>query len=309
MKHKKTSAVLVAVLSCAAMTFASSPARAQNAPPGSLNAGKQGTNNWDYTAANGGVDGKILKQVGVDQKLDKSVPLDLSFRDENGKSVKLGEYLGAKPVMITMLQMTCDEVCSAQLSAMTNAMNKISFSAGKEYDVLNVSIDPREGPLIAHDVQEERLKEYKRPTAKAGWHFLTGDAKNIKALASALGIRYVWHEPTKQYIHPDGIVLVTPDAKISRYFLSLDYNAQDIKFSLMEASKDRIGTFVDHIAQSCFHYNPSTGKYSFQIMAFLRVTGLAFVLGTLVAIAAMVTLEKRRKAASKGGSSPQLKQA
>lgn len=275
-----------------------------------VDAGKQGKNNWDFTASDGGVPKDLAQKVGVDQKLDQQVPLQLKFKDETGKTVALSDYFGKKPVMITMLQMTCDQVCSAQLEAMTTSLNELPFSAGKEFEILNVSIDPREGPLVAADAQEERLKQYERPTAKQGWHFLTGDQKNIKSLAQALGIRYIWHEPTKQYIHPDGIVMVTPEGKISRYFLSLNYSAQDLKFSLMEASKDRIGTVIDNIAQYCMHYNPETGKYSFQIMAFLRVVGAAFVLGTLSAIAAMVALERRRNSGSrKGGSSPQLKQA
>ncbi|BCM89224.1 hypothetical protein IAD21_01068 [Abditibacteriota bacterium] len=311
MKHRKIIGRLLATLGCGATFFAAplwSLAQAGNSP--TINAGKQGKNNWEYTAPNGGVPTDLAKKVGVDQKLDEQVPLQLTFKDETGKAVALSDYFGKRPVMITMLQMTCDQVCSAQLEAMTASLNEIPFSAGKEFEILNVSIDPREGPLVAQDAKDERLKEYNRPTAKEGWHFLTGDAKNIKALAKSLGIRYIWHEPSKQYIHPDGIVVLTPEGKISRYFLSLDYQSRDLKFSVMEASKDRIGSVIDHIALSCFHYNPETGKYSFQIMAFLRVAGAAFVLGCLAAIGGMVAMEKRRNGASKkGGSSPQLKQA
>ncbi len=310
MNIEKRVGMLVAVLGCGAALFAAPLSHAQTAQSPTINAGKQGTNNWDYTAPDGGVPKDLAQKVGVDQKLDSQVPLDLSFKDETGKAVRLGEYFGKKPVMITMLQMTCDQVCSAQLGAMTQSLNEIPFSAGKEFEILNVSIDPREGPLIAQDAKDERLKEYKRPTAKEGWHFLTGDANNINALAKSLGIRYMWHEPTKQYIHPDGITLVTPEGRISRYFLSLNYQPQDFKFSLMEASKDRVGTLVDHLALSCFHYNPSTGKYSFQIMSFLRIVGLAFVVGTLLAIWGMVTMEKRRSGKPKsGGNTPQLRNA
>lgn len=311
MKHRKTIGQLLAVLGFSATFFAASPSSfAQGVSAPTIDAGKQGKNNWDYTAPNGGIPADLAQKVGVDQNVDGQVPLQLKFKDENGKAVQLSDYFGKKPVMITMLQMTCDEVCSAQLEGMTASLNEIPFSAGKEFNILNVSIDPREGPPIAEDAQAERLKEYNRPTAKAGWHFLTGDAQNIKALAKSLGIRYIWHEPTKQYIHPDGIVVATPEGKISRYFLRLDYQPRDLKFSIMEASKDRVGSVIDHIALSCFHYNPNTGKYSFQIMAFLRVVGAAFVLGCLAAIGGMVVLEKRRNEASKkGGSSPQLKQA
>ena len=316
MKHRKFALRVLAALGCGATLFASSSVRAQDAyspvkdsPAPAINAGKQGTNNWDYTAANGGVPKDLARQVGVDQNLDAQLDLGLSFKDENGKSVRLGEYFGRRPVMITMLQMTCDQVCSAQIEAMTHTMNEMSFSAGKEFEVLNVSIDPREGPLVAKDVKEEWLKNYKRPSAQSGWHFLTGDAKNIKALAKTLGIRYIWHEPTKQYIHPDGIVVATPDGKVSRYFLSFqDYQPQYMKFAVMEASKDHIGTVVDRLALSCFHYNPNTGKYSFQIMSFLRIAGAAFVIGSLLAIWGMMRMEKRR-GKPKGGNAPQLKKA
>ncbi|RYX86797.1 SCO family protein [bacterium] len=311
MNHWKTIGRLLAVIGCGATFFAAPHCSlAQDEHSSGINAGKQGKNNWDYTAPEGGVPKDLAQKVGVDQKLHEPLPLQLQFKDETGKSVVLGDYFGKKPVMITMLQMTCDQICSAQLGAMTASLNEMQFSAGKEFEILNVSIDPREGPLIAQDAKDERLKEYTRPTAKEGWHFLTGDAKNIKALSKALGIRYIWHEPTKQYIHPDGIVVATPEGKISRYFMSLDYQPRDLKFAVMEASKDRVGTVIDHIALSCFHYNPNTGKYSFQIMSFLRVIGGAFVLGCLAAIGGMVALEKRRGSASKkGGSSPQLKQA
>jgi len=305
-----------AIVGCGALLLGAQSARAQSPytpalHAGKVDAGKQGTNNWDYTAANGGVSKELLAQVGVDQKMDAQIPLDLQFKDENGKAVRLGEYFGRHPVMITMLQMTCDQVCSAQIEAMTRTMNEMSFSAGKEFEVLNVSIDPREGPLVAQDVKEDWLKNYKRPTAKAGWHFLTGDQKNIKSLAAALGIRYIWPEPTSQYIHPDGIVVATPDGKTSRYFLSFaDYNQQYFKFAIMEASKERVGSVVDNIALSCFHYNPNTGKYSFQIMEFLRIVGAAFVIGTLLAIVGMVAMERKRgRKAKLGGGTPQLKKA
>ncbi len=312
MKHKKSLSLVLTALVCGATPFCSLQALADGASHSPNSANKQGTNNWDYTAPDGGVPKDLALKVGVDQKLDAPVPLDLKFRDEAGKTVRLGDYFGKKPVMITMLQMTCDQVCSAQMEAMTAALNDVPFSVGKEFDVLNISIDPQEGPLIAQDAKDEALKDYTRPTAKQGWHFLTyvpGQEKNIKTLAATLGIRYMWHEQTKQYIHPNGIVLVTPDAKVSRYFLSLAYQPRDMKFSVMEASKDKIGTFTDQIALSCFHYNPSTGKYSFQIMSFLRVVGLAFVGGSLLAITAMVSLERKRNRTTKGGSSPQLKQA
>lgn len=263
---------------------------------GSLNANKQGQNYFDYTAKQGGVPKDLNDKVGVEQKLDAQVPLNLEFKDEDGKTVTLGQYFGKKPVMITMLQLTCDQVCSAQLGAMAVSLNELQFTAGKEFELITVSIDPRESPLIAKDAKEEQVKGYNRPGVEQGWHFLTGTEKNTKALANALGIKYIWEPGSKQYIHPDGIVLVTPDGHISRYFLQLNYNPRDLRFSLIEASKQKIGSFVDQIALSCFHYNPVTGKYTFQIMAFLRVAAIAFIAGGLLAIGLMLSWDKKRRA-------------
>ncbi|MBW3635557.1 MAG: SCO family protein [Armatimonadetes bacterium] len=292
-----------------AMLAALSPAWADGAPQGLPNpAEKTGKNLFDYTAPDGGVPKDFKEKVGIDQNLDARLPLHLNFKDENGKSVTLGQYFGRKPVMISMLQLTCDQVCSAQFGAMTASFNELQFSAGKEFDVLTVSIDPREGPLIAQDAKDERLKEYQRASAKQGWHFLTGDEKNIKALAKSLGIKYIWDASSKQFIHPDGIVLATPDGRISRYFLQLNYDPRDLRFSVIEASKERIGSVIDQIALSCFHYNPVTGKYSFQVMAFVRIISLATVLGGLLGIAFMVMMEKRRGRGGKASGAPQLGQ-
>lgn len=255
---------------------------------------KNGKNLFDFTGPDKGVPKDLASRVRIEQRVDAALPLGLEFKDESGKVVKLGQYFGSKPVMISMLQFTCDQVCSAQMEAMTASFNELQFSAGKEFEVLTVSIDPREGPLIAQDAKDERLKEYRRPTAKEGWHFLTGDEKNIKALAASLGIKYIWDDGSKQFIHPDGIVMATPEAKIARYFMKLDYEPRALRFSVIEASKERVGTVVDQIALSCFHYNPQTGKYSFQVMSFVKVAGIATVFGVLFGIALSVMREKKR---------------
>ena len=314
------------VLGCAALG-ASAPARAQNqtapaglvpiAPQGEAthnHAGKDGQNLFDYTAPDGGAPADLANRVGIEQKLDAKVPQNLEFKDENGKTVKLGDYFGKKPVLITMLQLTCDQVCSAQFGAMETAFKDaaFNFTPGQEFEILTVSIDPKESPLIAQDVKEEQLKNLGNPAAKDGWHFLTGDEKNTKALAKVLGIKYIWDEGSKQYIHPDGIVMATPDGHVSRYFMRLDYNPRDLRYSIIEASKDRVGTIIDQIALSCFHYNPATGKYTLQIMMFLRLVGGAFVLGSVGAIAFAMTREKRApkvQATAKKGDNKKVKTA
>ncbi len=296
-----------------ALAFAIAPAWAENevVPDGLPNpAEKNGKNLFDFTAPNGGAPKDMNERVRIDQKIDARLPLNLEFKDENGKKVVLGQYFGHKPVMISMIQLTCDKVCSAQMDTMTASFNELQFSAGKEFEVLTVSIDPREGPPIAKDVKDERLKIYERASAKDGWHFLTGDEKNIKALAASLGIKYMWDSGSKQFIHPDGIVLATPDGKVARYFMNLDYEPRALRFSVIEASKERVGNVIDQIALSCFHYNPQTGKYSFQVMSFVRVAGLATVFGALLGIALSVMKEKRRGRGRKSTlPGPQLKKA
>ena len=308
----------LSILSSAALC-ALTPALAQDAAtsPGSLpngmkpiapqqktepvNAGKDGQNVFDYTAANGGAPADLANRVGIDQNLDAKVPLDLEFKDETGKTVKLGDYFTSKrPVLITMLQLTCDQVCSAQFGAMETAFKDpgFGFTPGQEFEVLTVSIDPKESPMIAQDVKTEQLKNLGIAGADTGWHFLTGNEKNTKELAKVLGIKYIWDEGSKQYLHPDGIVMATPDGRVSRYFMRLNYNPRDLRYSIIESSKDQIGTFIDQIALTCFHYNPATGKYTLQIMMFLRLVGGAFVLGSVAAIAIAVMREKRPGKAS-----------
>lgn len=300
-------------------------AQAQDAPKGMSpivpqqksapdNAGKGGQNLFDYTAPNGGAPADLANRVGIDQNLDAKVPLDLEFKDESGKTVKIGDYFQSKkPVLITMLQLTCDQVCSAQFGAMETAFKDkaFGFTPGQEFEVLTVSIDPKESPMIAQDVKEEQVKSLGIAGADKGWHFLTGDEKNTKELAKVLGIKYIWDESSKQYIHPDGIVMATPDGHVSRYFMRLDYNPRDLRYSIIESSKDKIGTFIDQIALSCFHYNPATGKYTLQIMMFLRLVGGAFVLGSVGAIALSVMREKRtpKPNVDAGGNNKKVKTA
>lgn len=270
--------------------------------------GKTGRNNYVPVAPQGGVPKDLADKVGIDQKMDAQVPLDLKFKDENGQSVTLGQYFTGKPMMLTMLQYTCTQVCSAELEALSASLNDLKFTAGKEFDMVTVSIDPTETPAIAGAVKAEQLQKYPRPEAKKGWHFLSGDEKSIKALAASVGFKYVYDAPNKQYIHPDGVILLTPQGHVSRYFMQLQYAPQDLRFGLMEASKNQIGDVLDRFALQCFHYNPITGRYSFQIMAVLRFIAIAVVLGGLGAIWLMVRREKK-DGTGKSGGAPVLKEA
>lgn len=233
----------------------------------------------------------LAQRVRVEQKIGAQIPLNLPFVDENGHKVLLGKYFGQKPVLLNLIQLTCDQVCSAELDVMTGSLKQVSFTPGKEFNLLTVSIDPQETPLIAKDAQAERMKAYQRPGAE--WHFLTGSQSSIAALAKAVGYHYIVQPgPGRSFIHPDGLMVITSEGKVARYFLNLDYKPQDIRFSLMEASKDRIGTVIEQFALCCFHYNPVTGRYSVQIMNVLKILGLAFVCGCLLTLLMWVLAEK-----------------
>lgn len=221
----------------------------------------------------------ILDNVGIDQHLNQQIPLDLNFVDENGQPVKLGQYFGQKPVIMTMVYFQCPMLCSQVLSGLTYTLNGMpSFNVGREFDVLTVSFDPRDTPQAALDNKERYLKRYRRAGSDQGWHFLVGQKEQIDALAQALGFRYAWDPENEQYAHASGIMLLTPDGHIAQYYYGIDYPPRDVHLGLVEASKGKIGTIVDQVLLYCYHYDPRQGKYGAAIFNILRISALATVL-------------------------------
>jgi len=220
----------------------------------------------------------VIKRVAFDQKLNAQVPLDAEFRDENGKTVRLGQYFGDKPVMMMLIAYRCTMLCTEQTRILLESLKELKFDAGKEFEVVMVSIDPREGKDIAAGKKASFVKEYGRPATEAGWHMLTGKEASIKQLTQSVGFHYVYDAATDQFAHPDGVVILTPQGKAARYYFRLNYDPRDLRYGLIEASANRIGTPLDYIALLCYHYNPSTGKYSVGIMNVLRLASLAFIL-------------------------------
>ena len=240
---------------------------------------------------------KILDQVGFDQKLDNQVPLDLHFRDENGKDVQLKQYFGTTPVIILPIYYRCGMLCPLGAEEMLRTLKQIKPTIGRDFQIVTVSIDPKETPSIAAETKKGYIKEYERDAASAevGWHFLTGQHEAIDKLCNAIGFRYAFVEKTGEYAHPDGIVVATPEGKVSRYFYRLDYPPRDVQFGLMDASKERIGSPLTYLALSCFHYDPATGKYNLNVMKVLRLFSAAFVVVCLSAIAIAIGREKRAR--------------
>ncbi len=246
----------------------------------------------------------MMTRVGIDQNLDAQLPLDLEFRDEAGKTVRLGEYFGEKPVVLAFVYYGCPSLCTMVLNGMNQSFRTLSFDIGKEYEVVTVSFDPTETPQLAAEKKAAYLKQYGRPGGEQGWHFLTGDEANIKKLTQAAGFRYVWDEPTKQFAHGSAIMVATPQGRLSRYFYGLEYAPKDLRLGLIEASENRIGGFSDQVLLLCYAYNPMTGKYGFAIMRSLQVGGIATALALGSYIVTKLVRERRDARKNPGGARP-----
>jgi len=239
---------------------------------------------------------KALNGVGIDQKLNEQLPLDLVFKDENGESVKLGDYFGKKPVVLSLVYYQCPMLCNQVLNGMVTAFKVMAFQPGQEFEVVTVSFDPRETAALAaakKNTYVNYLPEARRAVAGRGWHFLTGDEASIKRLTDAVGFRYHFDEATNQFVHASAIYVTTPQGKLARYFYGIEYAPRDLRLGLIEAADNKIGSPVDQLLLYCFHYDPATGKYGAVVMNMMRVGGVAM----LVAMVAMFLLFRRREQA------------
>ncbi|MEY2413045.1 MAG: hypothetical protein QOD84_1651 [Acidobacteriaceae bacterium] len=219
-----------------------------------------------------------LKNVGIEQHLDEQIPPDLAFRDESGKPVRLGDYFGKKPMILNLVYYKCPMLCGEVLSGLVSSMKILKFDAGKEYDVLTVSFDPKETPEVAATSKAEYLKRYGRPGAANGWHFLTGSHESIDALTKAAGFQYQYDEKTKQFAHATAIAVLTPVGKIAQYYYGVEFAPKDLRLGLVQASQNKIGTVVDQVLLYCYHYDPATGKYGAVITRILQLSGAATIL-------------------------------
>jgi protein SCO1/2 len=242
-----------------------------------------------------------LKKMGFDQRLNEQVPLDLTFTDETGKAVRLGEYFGEKPVILVLAYYRCPMLCTLVLNGLTQALRDMPFTIGKEFNVVTVSFDPRETPDLAAAKKKTYMTSYGRPGADDGWHFLTGKQDAIEKLTKAVGFRYEYNAKEDLYNHASGIMVLTPRGKISRYFFNISFPARDLRLGLVEASADKIGSPADEILLYCFHYDPATGKYSASILNFVRLGGLLTVVGLIGLVWFLLRWEGRKRA---GGGGP-----
>ena len=236
---------------------------------------------------------RALREIGFDQKLDAPLPLDTTFRDEDGRTVRLGEFFGKRPAVLAFVYYDCPMLCTQIVNALASSLRTMSLTAGEDFDVVVVSFDPRETPALARQKKAEYLNRYGRPDTAAGWHFLTGEQASITTLTQAAGFRYSWDEDTKQFAHPSGVIVVTPDGRPARYLFGIEYGPRDLRLSLVEASAGKIGSPADQLLLFCYHYDPMVGRYGLVIMRVLRLAGVATVLAIAGFIVVMVRREKR----------------
>ena len=228
-----------------------------------------------------------LKEVRIEQKLGNQLPLDLVFRDESGQQVKLGQYFGKKPVVLSLVYYDCPMLCTQILNDMVTTFRVLPFQVGNEFDVVTVSFDPRETSALAASKKKvyiDYLPENMRAGAQSGWHFLTGEQASIDKLTEAVGFHYRWDEARKQFAHGSAIMLTTPKGVLSRYFYGVEYSARDLRFGLMESAESRIGTPAQELLLYCYQYDPATGRYGAPIKRLLRIAGVLTVLGILAMI-------------------------
>ena len=261
------------------------PARAQQPLPGSGAVGRPEVKSPEVG---------LLRQVAFEQNLNAQLPLDTVLKDESGREVTIGSFFGKKPVVLLFVYFECPMLCTLELNGLIRNLRALSLSAGKEFEIVTVSIDPAETPALARAKKKGYVARYNRPGAEAGWHFLTGAESSIKRLTDTVGFKYAYDAKSKQYAHPAGLVVVTPQGRLARYIYGVDFPANNLRWSLVEASGGKIGAPIDRVLLMCFHYDPSTGRYSFAVMAAVRLLGIATVAGLAAFISFSYVRDRRR---------------
>ena len=238
-----------------------------------------------------------LREVGFDQNLDQRVPLETPLVDESGRTVRLGDYFGRRPVVLLFAYYECPMLCTQVINGLASALGVLSLAPGKDFEIVTISFDPRDTPDTATAKKAAYMQRYQRAGAETAWHFLTfapGDAASIERLTDAAGFRYVWDQQTQQFAHPSGVIVLTPDGRLARYLFGIEYSPRDLRFGIVEASAGKVGSPVDALLLYCFHYNPMTGRYGLVIMRAIRVAGAATVLALGGFIFIMLRRERTR---------------
>lgn len=245
-----------------------------------------------------------LGGVNLEQRLNQQVPLDLPFRDEAGRTVRLGQYFNqGKPVVLNLVYFNCQTMCGDVMNSLTGSLRALNFDAGAQFDVLTVSFDPSDKPALAAAKKKEYMARYGRPGAGLGWHFLTGDQPSITALTNAVGFHYQWDAKSRQFVHATGLILLTPQGRVSQYFYGAEYAPRDLRLGLVQASQDRIGTLADKLLVYCYRYDPRAGRYGALITRIIQISGglTVVVVGGLLLFLFRSGPHRRRDAVSEYG--------
>jgi protein SCO1/2 len=226
---------------------------------------------------------QVLQKVGVSQHLNQQLPLDAAFVDETGKPVKLGDYFGKKPAILSLVYYTCPMLCSEELDGLTSSLEMVKLTPGKDFDVVILSIDPSDTPAQAAKSKALYMKRYGRPETAAGWHFLTGQRPAIDAVTNAVGFGYVRvpgpDGKLSQFAHASSLEIVTPQGKLAQYYLGVEYSPKDMLLGLIDASGNKIGSPVANILTYCYHYDPQTNKHSLVVARVVQLGGMITVAG------------------------------
>jgi len=238
----------------------------------------------------------IIKDIDFEQRLNAQLPLDAPFRDETGRVVQLHEYFHHdKPVVLALVYYECPMLCTQVLNGMISSLRVLRYTAGRDFDVVAISFNPKEGPGLARDKKRAYVDDYGRPGTENGFHFLTGDPASIEAVTNAVGFKYKYDPRILQYAHAAGLTLLTPEGRVSRYFYGIDFAPRDVQFGLMDASALKIGTLTEKVTFLCYHYDPTTGKYGLLISRLLQIGGI-LTMATMGAFWFVMLRRERRKA-------------
>jgi protein SCO1/2 len=244
-----------------------------------------------------------LEEVGIEEHLDAKIPMNLEFRDEYGAVVTLGDYFdGEKPVILTLNYYKCPMLCGLQLNGLLDGLMELDWTPGQEFEMVTVSINPLETPALATEKKQNYMKRYERPSAAKGWHFLTGREPEIRQLASTLGFGYTFDRKTGEYAHAAAIFVSTPDGRVARYLYGIEYPPRRLRLALLEASAGEIGTTIDQLILYCFHYDPSSRRYSPVAMNIMRLGGGATALILGLSLGGYWLREARRRKNSDKGN-------
>jgi protein SCO1/2 len=238
---------------------------------------------------------KEFDGVGITEHLGDTLPLELTFKDSTGKTVQIGDYLdGDRPVILTLVYYNCPMLCNMILNGLIEGMADLEWTTASDFQVISVSIDAREGPELAAKKKISYLEQYAKPNAGQGWHFLTGERDNIKALAEAVGFGFKYDADRMEYAHGAAIFMVSPKGKLTRYLYGVQFPAKQLKLALTEAGEGKLGSAVDQFVLRCYHFDPDSRKYGIYVWGVMRAGGLLTILLVGLMLAVFWRRERRR---------------